>query len=510
MMGKRCNVKYVFFLLCLSVLSFTSNFVSASTLIINSNIIDGNGEPAFRGAVRIKRDRIIAIGDIEPIEGEQIIDANGLVLTPGFIDSHSHHDDGLGDNRDALPILSQGITTIVLGQDGKHAFPLSESLSAYEKEPVSVNIASYAGHNTIRKLVMNENFKRHASVKELDQMRVILRQELNAGALGLSTGLEYEPGLYSNTDEILQLAKDTAKMNGRYISHIRSEDRFFWEAIEEIITIGSVTEMPVQISHLKLAAKKSWGETKRLLTRLNEARARGIKITADIYPYEYWESTIWVLLPDRDAKNLREIQFVLDELTPANGIIFTDYKPRPGYVGKTVEEIAVIKGLSEAATVSFLMTEADTWSKAHDGLQAESIMGRSMRDTDIAAFLAWPHINLCSDGGYNGHPRGHGAFPRVLAHFVKELGALSMEEAIQRMTSNAAVHMGFKDRGMIRVGAIADLVLLDPDLIVDHASLENAQLISEGIAKVWVNGMLAFNKGKTTSARAGRFIRRQN
>jgi N-acyl-D-amino-acid deacylase len=421
-MGTSRKAKYVTFLLWLALFILNSEVAGASTLIMNTQIIDGRGGPAKKGAVRIEAERIIAIGDLTPFEGEQIVDAKGLVLAPGFIDTHSHHDDGLAEYKDALPILSQGITTIVLGQDGKHVFPLAESLSAYETNPASVNIASYAGHNTIRELVMGEDYKRHASADELSKMRSLLKQELATGALGLSTGLEYEPGLHSNAEEVLILAQDTAKVQGRYISHIRSEDRFFWDAIEEIINIGEVTGMPVQISHLKLAAKMSWGKTKRLLARLNEARTAGIEITADIYPYEYWESTIWVLLPDRNADNLKEIQFVLDELTPANGIIFTDYKPRPSYVGKTIEEIALILGLSEAETVSVLMKEAELWSNANDGASAESIMGRSMRDEDIAALLAWPHINLCSDGGYTGHPRGYGAFPRGLCSFYEEQG----------------------------------------------------------------------------------------
>ncbi|MCZ6640184.1 MAG: D-aminoacylase [Gammaproteobacteria bacterium] len=482
---------------------------NASTLLTNARIIDGSGTPAFEGAVRIEGDRIIAIGELEAITGERVIDVEGLSLAPGFIDTHSHHGEGLQTNRDALPLLSQGITTIVLGQDGGHEFPLAETFTEYEEHPASVNIASYVGHNTIRHLVMGEDFKRHATNDELTSMRALLKKELAAGALGLSTGLEYEPSLHSSAEEVLVLAQHTADAGGRYISHIRSEDRYFWEAIDEIVSIGKTTGMPVQISHLKLAAKASWGETARLLDRLDKARTEGVHITADIYPYEYWESTIWVLLPDRNADDLEEIQFVLDELTPADGIIFTDYKPNPSYVGKTIEEIAVTKGLGEAETISILMKESAAWSANHDGKTAESIMGRSMRDEDIAALLAWPHINLCTDGSYTGHPRGSGAFPRVFAHFVRQMNALDVAAAVQRMTSNAARNMGFEDRGIIRVGAIADLVLFDPKSIRDHASLQNPQALSEGIVKVWVTGTLVFDNGTTTDARPGRVLRRE-
>ena len=184
------------FLVVLLLMSFMAEVVTASTLLVNALIVDGTGVPAVEGAVRIDADRIVAIGRLTPLAGEQIIDAMGMVLAPGFIDTHSHHDDGLMENKDALPILSQGITTTVLGQDGGHTYPLKESLAEYENSPASVNIASYVGHNTLRDLVMGEDFKRHATAAELDQMRRLLKKELAAGALGLSTGLEYEPGLY--------------------------------------------------------------------------------------------------------------------------------------------------------------------------------------------------------------------------------------------------------------------------------------------------------------------------
>ena len=491
----------------LFTLSAAMTSAKASILLTNAKIIDGSGSPAIMGAVRIKGDQITGVGELKQASGEQIIDVGGLTLAPGFIDTHSHHDYGLETNRDSLPLLSQGITTIVVGQDGSHSFPLEKFFSQYEDKPASVNIASYVGHNTLRHKAMGEDFKRLATKSELTQMRELLSQELSAGALGLSTGLEYEPGLHSDALEVIALAQDTAEAGGRYISHIRSEDRFFWDAIDEIISIGSVTGMPVQISHLKLAAKASWGKTAQLLSRLDEARSQGVSITADIYPYEYWESTIWVLLPDRDANDLKEIQFVLDELTPADGIIFTRYLPEPAFVGKSVKEIAAMKGLSEARTVAYLMKESAAWSKGHDGQSAESIMGRSMRDKDIAALLTWPHINLCSDGSYTGHPRGFGAFPRVFSKFVRQMKILNIEAIIQRMTSNAAKNMGFTQRGEIRVGAIADLVLFDPDSIRDQASLMHPQALSQGVIKVWVSGILAFDNGSTTAARPGRMLR---
>ena len=481
---------------------------SPSILLINANIVDGTGNPATMGAVRIEGELIVDVGALEPIEGERVINAGGLVLAPGFIDTHSHHDDGLGENLDALPLLTQGITTAVFGQDGGHALPLSGLFEKYEENPAAVNITSYVGHNTLRIEVMGDDSNRVATETDIEDMRALLKEEMKAGAIGFSSGLEYEPGLYSTRDEVLTLAKDTAEIGGRYISHMRSEDRFVWDAVEEIISIGKETGMPVQISHIKLAAKGLWGQSGRLLERLEEARTEGINITADVYPYEYWQSTIWVLLPNRDADDLEEIEYVLEELTPADGIIFTRFEPDPSYVNRSVAEIARLRGTDEVQTLSDLMKEATAWSEANEGKSAESIMGKSMNEEDIETFLQWPHVNLCSDGGYTGHPRGFGSFPRVFAKYVRENGTLTLETAIESMTSRAAQHMGFVDRGLIKPGFKADLVLFDPETIQDHADIRSGQVLSSGVSMVWVNGQLVLENGKPNEARPGQVIRR--
>jgi N-acyl-D-amino-acid deacylase len=355
---------------------------------------------------------------------------------------------------------------------------------------------------------MGEDNKREATGDEIAAMVKLLATEMKSGALGLSTGIEYEPGIYSSHEEVLTLAKEAARLGGRYISHMRSEDRYFWDSVEEIINIGRVTGMPVQISHIKLAAKDIWGQTDKLLKRLNEARANGINITADIYPYEYWQSTLWVILPERDADDLIEIQYVLDNMTPADGIIFMNYEANPSYVGKSIAEIAPTLGLTEAETVSHLLKESKAWSEANGGQGAQSIMGKSMVNSDIAEIMKWAFTNICSDGGYEGHPRGYGAFPRFLSHFVKGMGIMSMEEGIRHMTSLPALNMGFEDRGKIKVGYAADLVLFNADIIKDNADLADRQAISTGIEKVWVNGVLVLDDGKGTGARPGQVLRR--
>ncbi|WP_439101802.1 N-acyl-D-amino-acid deacylase family protein [Congregibacter sp.] len=481
-----------------------------STLISNAQVVDGSGAPAWKGSVRIVDDLIVSVGDLTPMDDEHTIDAQGMVLTPGFIDTHSHHDDedGLRNNLDALPILTQGVTTSVFGQDGGHQLPLADFLSDFDKHPAAVNIASYVGHNTIRARIMGDDTKRPADPEEVKAMRTLLLSELQAGALGLSTGLEYEPGIYSQREEVLTLAAATAAQGGRYISHVRSEDRFLWEAMDEIIDIGRQTGIPVQISHIKLAAKNLWNQAPTLIEKLDAARAEGIDITADVYPYEYWASTMWVLLPDRDANNLEEIAFVLDQLTPASGVIFTKYEPNPDYVNQSVAEIAKTRGTSEVQTFSDLLKESEAWSRANGGAQAEMIMGRSMTEADIETFLQWEHSNVCSDGGFYGHPRGYGTFPRVLARYVRDKGTLSLETAVAAMTSRAADHMGITDRGRIVAGMKADLVLFNPERIQDHAGIRDGQVLSTGVDSVWVNGQQVLKDGASTQVFPGKVLRR--
>ena len=478
----------------------------ADTLIKSAIIMDGTGKPSFSGDVRIKGNKITAIGTLIATSGESVFDAKGLVLSPGFIDTHSHHDEGLENNREALAVLTQGITTSIFGQDGGHEFPLNKMLENFDKNPPAMNIASYIGHNTLREIVMGSDNKREATKSEIEAMKKLLVHEMGAGAIGLSTGLEYEPGIYSKRSEVIELAKVAAGLGGRYISHIRSEDRYFWDAIDEIINIGRITGMPVQISHIKLAAKEIWGQTDKLLKLLNEARDEGINLTADIYPYEYWQSTLWVLLTDRNADNFMEIKNVLDNITPADGIIFMVYGPDPTYVGKTLSEIASLRGISNIEAFSELLKESDKWQKKHQR-QGQSIMGKSMINNDISEIMKWPHTNISSDGFFEGHPRGYGAFPRFINHFVKGMSLMKMEEAIRHMTSLAATNMGIPDRGEIKVGNYADLVLFNPDTLKDNATLDDRQALSTGVEMVWVNGVLVLKDGQSTHNYPGQILK---
>src|SRR5262245_1209424 len=224
---------------------------ASTTLVRHANVIDGSGRPGARRDVRVTGDRIVAVGQLAPVPGERVVDAEGLTLAPGFIDTHSHHDRGLDAARDAIAVVSQGITTIVVGQDGGGS-NLAERFARWESQPVAVNVASYAGHGAIRSRVMGRDFARHATADEVDRMKQLIQIEMDAGALGLSTGLEYDPGIYSAPEEVRALAQVAASAGGRYISHLRSEDRDFWEALDELIAIGRASAMPVQVSHIKL------------------------------------------------------------------------------------------------------------------------------------------------------------------------------------------------------------------------------------------------------------------
>lgn len=481
--------------------------------ITNARIVDGAGTPSFAGTVRIVDGRIAEVGaDTAPRSGDSVLDAEGLVLAPGFIDTHSHAASNLFERLDATAAVSQGITTLVVGQDGGSPHPLAEFRTRFEGSPATVNVASYSGHNTLRELAMGEDFRREATAEEIAAMRTLLEADLAAGALGLSTGLEYDPGIYSASEEVLTLAHATAEAGGRYISHLRSEDRWFWEAVEEIIRIGSETGMPVQISHAKLALQSLWGEVPRFLGRLEEARAAGVEITLDVYPYAYWQSTLTVMFPDRDFADLEESRFVVSQLALPEGILIPTYAPEPSYAGRTLASIAEERGEDPAATLLELIQRAEAMRAAPDfepGTRVETVIATGMDEDDIAAIFAWEHANLCTDGGLSGaHPRGFGSFPRAIRQFVRERGILSLEEAVRRMTSLAADHLGFRERGRIAPGMAADLVLFNPETVTDRATTDDPHLLSEGIHTVWVAGTPVFVDGEATGARPGVFLSR--
>ncbi|MBL0743131.1 serine hydrolase [Chryseolinea lacunae] len=470
-------------------------------LITNVKLITGVGLPAYSASVRIVGDRIRDIGALAPYENERVTNGNGAVLSPGFIDSHSHHDRGLSDEPTFLAAISQGITTVVVGQDGD-SDPIDSLQRSLKRTPISLNLATYTGHATLRQHVMRQRLFRAARQSEVDSMKTLLLREMDKGSLGLATGLEYEAAFFSNREEVIELAKVVASKGGRYISHIRSEDIHIEEAVKEIVDIGRQAKLPVQISHIKIALRSAWGTSPSILNRLQKARMEGINITADVYPYAMWMSTPRVLFPNKDFNNEKSAVFATEELFDPSKSVMLYFSADRSYEGKTVSEIAALHHESPPRALMRLIKEADE-KKGSAG-----IAGYSMSETDIVNFLQWPHANVCSDGAPDGHPRGHGAFTRVLGTYVRDQKIMPLETAIYKMTGLTAEHLGFKNRGIIAPGYFADLVLFDPATVKDNATMKDPMALSTGILKVWVNGRSVYENQKSTGNFPGRFITR--
>lgn len=483
--------------------------VIPTRIITNVKVVDGTGTPARNAAVRLEGDRIMAVGELQPFPGELVEDGGGKILTPGFIDTHSHLEGSLQSKPQALAALNQGITTIVAGQDGYGSW-MDSLEDNIKRNPPAINVATYTGQTGLREKVMGEeNLHRTATKEELEKMKTLLAAEMKKGSLGLSTGLEYAGAWFSSYNEVLELAKVAAFNQGRYISHLRSEDIQLRDAIEEIISIGKEARIPVQISHLKIALKNDWKTAPAILARLERARQQGINITADVYPYEFWRSTLKVLFPKTDYTNEASAEFAVTQSLDPSASVLVAFKPQPEYRGKTLSEVAALRNETPARTLMALIAEAEAYRKANpDSGGVEGIMGKSMTDADVSAFLSWQHTNICSDGADGGHPRGYGSFTRVLAQYVREKKIMSLETAINKMTALSAEHVGIRQRGLIAAGYYADLVLLDPDTVQDHATIQNPQALSDGILKVWVNGELVYANKEFMDKFPGRLIKR--
>lgn len=478
-----------------------------SAVIANVSIIDGTGAPARKGAVRIADGRIVAVGDVIPGNTEIVIDGNGKTLAPGFIDTHSHHDDDIPESPDMVAITSQGVTTIIVGQDGASQSPLRDFFAKLGKSPIAVNLGSYSGHNTLREQGMNAA-RRPANDEEIARMSQLLEEDLAAGAFGLSTGLQYETGNFSSTAEIVALAKVSARLGGRYISHMRNEESELMAALQEVIDIGRESGAPVQVSHLKIGAGKLWGTADKVLKLMNDARASGVEITADIYPYTYWQSTMRVMFPNGIYDDRKGLESKLKESTSPEGLYFSRFRPDPSIVGKSLAQVAKERKATPVNLYLGLMKQAIEYQKAHpDEERVESVIGTSMREDDVAHLMAWQHANICSDGAATGHPRGHGTFPRVLGHYVREKKVMTLEQAVHKMTGLPAKHLGITGRGTIAEGNSADLVLFDPATIIDRATMQNPTALSAGVEKVWVNGKLVYQDRRTTGVRPGKIVR---
>lgn len=467
-----------------------------SWLITGAQVADGSGGPLRRADVRVVGDTITEIGDIRRRPEDLVRDASGLVLAPGFIDAHNHSTEGLDTDPDAVTQVSQGITTMLLGQDGSSPFPIRDYLAKRRERPVTVNVAVLAGHATIRRRVMGDDFRRTATPAEIAQMDALLDQEMRDGALGLSSGLEYEVGSYASTEEVVSMARVAARHGGFYISHIRDEADKSFEAIREAIAIGEKAKLPVQITHLKLGTVGVWGKAAEVVDTINAARQRGVDVTADVYPYLAWSSNLKVLVPDKQWTNPASVKEALDDVGGGRNVQITRLPKFPQFVGLRLDEAANADGVSEVDLFIRIVADEDA-----------GIIGHTMIAPDMQLFLKQPWAMVASDGGVTAsHPRGAGTFPRVLGRFVRDEKWLTLPEAIRKMTAMPAARLGLKDRGLIAVGMKADLVLFDPAVVIDRSTFESPKLTARGIHSVFVNGALVWSGDQPGGNRPGRVL----
>lgn len=468
----------------------------ASWVIVGATIVDGSGRRRFRANVRISGDRIARVGRFAPGPNERVLHASGLVLAPGFIDLHNHSDRGLEAEPTATSQIAQGITTLALGLDGSSPWPIADYLQRRRERPAAVNILLFVGHATVRQLVMGRETNRPASEREITEMERLVEQGMREGAFGLSTGLEYDVGYWSTTEEIIALARVAARHGGLYVSHIRDEGNRMLEALEEALRIGREANVPVHISHIKLATASVWGKAREVVARIERARQAGIDVTADAYPYEAWASTITVLVPSRRHDDPAAVAQGLEDVGRADRILITTCPAHPEYEGKTLQEIARERGMTPVQVYMEIVREGGA-----------GVVCRSMQEADLRVFYRRPWVMVASDGGIGmRHPRGAGAFPRVLARYVREQRLLTLEEAIRKMTGLPAARLGLKDRGLIREGFAADLVLFDPRRVQDRSTFREPHLRPVGIEYVFVNGRLVWERGRPTGEHPGRVL----
>lgn len=477
--------------------------VAPGTVIRNGMVLDGTGKAAVRADVRIEGDTVREVGKVRVRAGDLVIDATGLTVAPGFIDAHSHADGGILDDLDAETQTRQGITTAVVGEDGGSAFPLRDWFAKLEATPPALNFASFVGHGTVRERVMGDS-EQKSTPEERRKMAALVEEGMRDGGLGLSSGLEYQPGRYADTDEVVELAKAAAKYRGIYISHMRNEDNTMLQATDELIDIARRARIPAEINHIKLGSARVWGKAGEVGVRMEAARKEGLDITADVYPYLYWQSTIRVIIATEQFDDRAQWEQGLADVGGPEHVRLTSFSPDPSWAGKTIAELAAQEGKDPILLIQEIIRRC----YGPDGKGSESVVVTAMSEDDLRTFLANPRIMFCSDGGLHGsHPRGAGTFPRILGVYVREQKVISLAEAVRKMTSAPAARFGFRDRGTIARGKKADLVLFDPGTVKDAATVADPQAPPVGIPTVLVNGVVVLRDGKTTGAHPGQAIR---
>ena len=495
-------------------------------LIRNARVVDGTGNPWFRADVAIRNGRIAAIGRLADASAVRVIDAAGRVLAPGFIDIHTHVEDGIEKVPGADNYVMDGVTTVVTGNCGGSWRDLGEAFARLEKNGIGLNVASLVGHNTVRRAVMGAA-NRPATAEELARMQELVERGMRDGALGFSTGLIYIPGAYAPTEEIVALAKVAARYGGIYASHIRDEGERAIQAIEEAVRVGREAEAPVEIAHFKIDNRRLWGASTKTLALIEKSRREGVDVTVDQYPYDRSSTGISILLPewalaDGEAK-------VKERLAdpPTRARIAREMERRLKALGHKNYSYAMVAGCQFDRSLEGKTISEITRAKGKRGLRQEiqtilDIMERggaqmvyhSMSEEDVTRILRHPFTAVASDGGVREfgvgvpHPRSYGTRARVLAEYVRRRGVITLEDAVRKMTSLPARAVRLRDRGLLREGYAADLVLFDPDRVQDKATFQQPHQFSEGFDLVLVNGTPVVEDGKLTGARAGRVLRR--
>lgn len=472
-----------------------------STVIVNAQVADGTGAALRTANVRIVGDRIERIGAFEPQSNDTVIDARGLVLAPGFIDMHNHSDDALEKQPLAESQIAQGITSIVLGLDGYSPYPIGPWLDARRRDAAALNLTVVVGHASIREQVMQKDFRRAATAAEVERMVQLVDEAMRQGAVGISSGVEYDVASYATTDELVAVARASAKHGGFYMTHVRDEADKSFAALDEAIAIGERGRSPVQHSHIKLGTVNVWNKAQEFIRVIEAARSRGLDFLADSYPYDAWNSTIKVLVPNKQYEDPASVERALADVGGASRVTITEFPPNRSYEMRTLEQLAQAAGVSPVEIFIRAIREGDA------GGADAVVIGQSMTEEDIKAFYQQPWVMVASDGWVGAtHPRGAGTYPRVLGRFVREKQWLTLPEAIRKMTSLPAQRLEWKDRGVLREGAFADLVLFNPQTVIDRATFAEPTLLPTGIEKVFVNGELVWNEGKASGARPGRVL----
>ncbi len=497
--------------------------VPVDVAIRGATIYDGTGALPFVGDVALGADRIVEVArGTGAWRGGRELDAGGLALAPGFIDVHSHDDLAVLLHPDMRFKVMQGVTTDVVGNCGLGAAPAGPAarvfqafhpghrlgdwtdyrgyMEAIERAPPSVNVAVLAGHGTLRLGAMQQP-RGQPSVAELARMQRWLAAAFDAGVVGFTTGLIYEPGCYARHDEIAALARIAAAADGVYATHMRNEAGGLLDAIQETLRVGEASGVALQVSHHKAAGRDNWGRVRDSLRLLEAARARGLDVSADQYPYTS-ASTVLVAVLQNDMLNARGAAGGLGRVE-ADGILLASSPRHPEYEGRTIADVAGARGCSAE--------EAAAWLVEEEG-PAATVVIEAMDEDDVRTVLRHPTTMIGSDGiptlDGTPHPRLYGTFPRVLGRYARDAGLLSTAEAVHRMTGLPAAKFRLRDRGVVRAGAFADMVVFDPATVGDTATYADPHRHPTGIPQVFVNGVHVVRDGVHTGARPGRVVRR--